>query len=60
MYFSMLCHLFCFYFSTGGLEGIEEGEDETVEMEQEEAPPKVDADGWETVIRGTKKTGKKK
>ena len=22
--------------------------------------PRVDADGWETVIRGTKKTGKKK
>ena len=39
---------------------MEEG-DETVEMEEEEVPvPKVDPDGWETVVRGTKKTGKKK
>ena len=48
------------WFILGGLEGVEEG-DETVEMEEEEVPvPKVDPDGWETVVRGTKKTGKKK
>lgn len=51
-------HEFSYYL--GGLEGVEEG-DETVEMEEEEVPvPKVDPDGWETVVRGTKKTGKKK
>ena len=47
----------------GTLDGIEEGEGEggeVVEMEEEVVVPRVDADGWETVIRGTKKTGKKK
>ena len=46
----------------GTLEGIEEGEggDGVVEMEEEVVVPRVDADGWETVVRGTKKVGKKK
>ena len=48
-----------------GAVGEEEGEeeDDEVEMEQEDAPPRVDADGWETVIRGAKKSsggGKRK
>lgn len=38
----------------------EEGEGGVVEMEEEAVVPRVDADGWETVIRGTKKVGKKK
>lgn len=29
-------------------------------MEQEPAAPLVDEDGFETVVRGSKKTGKKK
>lgn len=46
---------------TGTLEAIdEEGEGGVVEMEEEVVVPRVDADGWETVIRGTKKVGKKK
>ena len=49
--------------SIAGLDGINEEIDETEEMDEEVAVPvvpRVDADGWETVIRGTKKTGKKK
>lgn len=37
----------------------EDQEEGGTEMEQEEIVPRVDADGWETVIRGTKKSGKK-
>lgn len=42
---------------------LDEIQEENEEMDQEEPEPvipRVDADGWETVIRGTKKTGKKK
>ena len=49
--------------SIAGLDGINEDVDEGEEMDEEVAAPvvpRVDADGWETVIRGTKKTGKKK
>lgn len=52
-----ICH------TIGTLEGIDEGEeggDGVVEMEEEVVVPRVDADGWETVVRGTKKVGKKK
>jgi hypothetical protein len=51
--------------NVGDLDAIQEGDGEENEggtaMEQEEVVPRVDADGWETVIRGTgaKKAGKK-
>ena len=56
--FNILC-----LHSIAGLDGINEDVDEGEEMDEEVAAPvvpRVDADGWETVIRGTKKTGKKK
>ena len=49
----------------GDLDAIREADgdenEDGAKMEEEEVVPRVDADGWETVVRGTgaKKAGKK-
>jgi hypothetical protein len=52
-------YFYLYVLNLGDLDAIDEDGDGG-EMEQEPAVPLIDEDGFETVVRGSKKTGKKK